>query len=330
MALAALLLSVQSASAAGTVDPSVSCSLKKQSATLQAFTCLTKSRIAEIRGGTFDPAPCGARLTTRFQKQDDSGNCPTTGDAPVAFQGALDAEALLASTLDGDPEIVTRIQNTVRFAGCAASLIARSIRRGPFWAYVTTLEACYNIWEPVETGSLGYGYAYLAHAELAGMGRMQGMVGGNLSHADLTGNYIEWAAGVDFTNANLTEVKFEYGDISGADLTGADMTNLSGEQMISCDATLPPGWLCVEQVALAGSNLRFALVGPKAWLFGVNLSLSDLSGANLSSANLGYANLGGANLSGVTWSSTNCPDYTNSDANGGTCCGHHYGDPPAS
>jgi uncharacterized protein YjbI with pentapeptide repeats len=34
------------------------------------------------------------------------------------------------------------------------------------------------------------------------------------------------------------------------------------------------------------------------------------------------ANLTGANLSKVIWSSTNCPDGTNSNNHGNTCLGH--------
>lgn len=43
---------------------------------------------------------------------------------------------------------------------------------------------------------------------------------------------------------------------------------------------------------------------------------------------MGNADLGGADgldlagITGVTWSNTLCPDYTNSDDNGGTCEGH--------
>ena len=43
---------------------------------------------------------------------------------------------------------------------------------------------------------------------------------------------------------------------------------------------------------------------------------------------MGNADLGGADgldladITGMTWSNTLCPDYTNSDDNGGTCEGH--------
>jgi len=60
---------------------------------------------------------------------------------------------------------------------------------------------------------------------------------------------------------------------------------------------------------------------------GAKLSGADLGGANLNRANLSGANLSGtdlaaANLNNVTWSSTVCPDGTNSDNDGNSCLGH--------
>jgi uncharacterized protein YjbI with pentapeptide repeats len=46
---------------------------------------------------------------------------------------------------------------------------------------------------------------------------------------------------------------------------------------------------------------------------------ANLSGADLASAKLSGANPSGANLTGVQWSDTLCPDYTNSNVDGGTC-----------
>ena len=47
----------------------------------------------------------------------------------------------------------------------------------------------------------------------------------------------------------------------------------------------------------------------------------DLADCTLTSTLTG-ANLTGANLTGVTWSSTTCPDGTNSNNDSGTCSGH--------
>jgi YVTN family beta-propeller protein len=90
--------------------------------------------------------------------------------------------------------------------------------------------------------------------------------------------------GCNLKGANLTNA-----NLSGANLSGA---NLSGAN-------------------LSGTNLT-----------GANLTGANLSGANLSGANLSGADLSGAKLSGVIWSTTTCPDGTNSNADGGTCLGH--------
>ena len=51
-----------------------------------------------------------------------------------------------------------------------------------------------------------------------------------------------------------------------------------------------------------------------------DLSGVDLSGANLKGANLEGANLENANLTWVSWFRTTCPDGTNSNDSGDTCC----------
>lgn len=335
IALAPFLLSVvfvREASSAGMVTPSVRCSLMKQAAVTKAFGCVTKARIALVAGGSFDTAPCSDRLTRVFAKEEAKGTCPVTGDAASAFQETLDAEAVLAAALDGDPDAVPRIKGTVRFVRCAFSLVARTIRDSYFYAAVNSLVACYNIWDPVETGSLGDVYAYFPGLEMAGSGRMpQRLVGGNFSGADLAETIFELATNVDFTNANLANASFWNGDVTGSDFTGADLTGLSAVGMKGCDATLPTGWSCVEQVELEDSGTkRYAMVGPHADLLAADFRSSDLSGANLGFADLTAADFGGATLAGVIWSSTTCPDSTSSDANGGTCCGHHVGSAPAS
>jgi uncharacterized protein YjbI with pentapeptide repeats len=63
---------------------------------------------------------------------------------------------------------------------------------------------------------------------------------------------------------------------------------------------------------------------------GGDLRQCDLSGADLASADLNGANLGNTDLSGATldsvgWDSTTCPDETNSNDVGGTCCNNMAG-----
>jgi uncharacterized protein YjbI with pentapeptide repeats len=57
-------------------------------------------------------------------------------------------------------------------------------------------------------------------------------------------------------------------------------------------------------------------------LAGAGLTGANLNRANLTGADLSGANLAAANLNRVIWSSTICPDGTNSNNDGNTCLGH--------
>jgi uncharacterized protein YjbI with pentapeptide repeats len=104
------------------------------------------------------------------------------------------------------------------------------------------------------------------------------------------------------------------------------------------------------QSAFPNVDFRTALIQPKSGFRGANLTGANFSnltldqvhfiaqgenpavpanvtGANFSGVHFLNANLGGTdfstvNLTGATWTATTCPDYTNSDDNGGTCIGH--------
>jgi uncharacterized protein YjbI with pentapeptide repeats len=52
------------------------------------------------------------------------------------------------------------------------------------------------------------------------------------------------------------------------------------------------------------------------------LTNADLSSVDFTNTFLGQTDFTGTTRTGVIWSNTTCPDYTNSDANGGTCEGH--------
>ena len=89
--------------------------------------------------------------------------------------------------------------------------------------------------------------------------------------------------------------------------------------------------LSMAGLSLKGANLSYAnLAGTEldhANLTGANLSKATLANADLTNANLTGANLAGATLrgaiiKGVTWSSTTCPDGSNSSKDHGTCVGH--------
>ena len=76
-------------------------------------------------------------------------------------------------------------------------------------------------------------------------------------------------------------------------------------------------WFLGKDAILIGANLT-----------GANLAYADLTSAHLAITDLSGAFLAGANLTGVVWSHTICPDGTNSDNNGFTCCGHLNGAVP--
>lgn len=109
------------------------------------------------------------------------------------------------------------------------------------------------------------------------------------------------------------------GDLAGRDLTAASISgvDLAGRDLHGADLTAAD----LGAARLAGADLSGAV------LEGANLNGADLAGANLSGAKLGGAGLLGANLEGadlgdVQWASTQCPDGSDSEANGGTCEGH--------
>ncbi len=117
------------------------------------------------------------------------------------------------------------------------------------------------------------------------------------------------STGVDFpgsTSPSSTEIVLSCHAFAGCNMSGLD---LSGAELDFIDLT---------GANLSGDNLTNA-----------DLRGADLSGANLNKANLTNADLGGGvtitadtNFNKVTWSSTTCPDGTNSDNDGGTCVGH--------
>jgi hypothetical protein len=98
-----------------------------------------------------------------------------------------------------------------------------------------------------------------------------------------------------------------------------DGANLEEAQLFECD---------LSHADLEGTNLRGALLS-LAILSSAFLTGADLTGANLSEATLQGAFMDNVDVSGVTWDGTTCPDGTNSDDDGLTCCGHLIGTPRA-
>jgi uncharacterized protein YjbI with pentapeptide repeats len=73
----------------------------------------------------------------------------------------------------------------------------------------------------------------------------------------------------------------------------------------------------LQKAPLSHADLSYAV------LTSAKLNDADLAGANLTGAMLTKAVLSGANLDGATWSSTTCPDGTNSNQVGDSCSGVH-------
>jgi hypothetical protein len=116
---------------------------------------------------------------------------------------------------------------------------------------------------------------------------------------DLTRYARQKNGGLILKNANLSGCYLPGANLSDANATNANLAGiyLAGGSMARANLTQ--------------ANLRNAV------LTGVNLT-----NATLRQANLTGATLAGATLAGVVWSSTICPDGTNSNSNGGTCEGH--------
>jgi uncharacterized protein YjbI with pentapeptide repeats len=136
-------------------------------------------------------------------------------------------------------------------------------------------------------------------------------------------------AGADLTGAVLTGAYLE-----GTDLTGASLTGVTTGAVAGVPASLPADWLLASgylvgpATSLADARLPFAdLVGADvsgddldgAILYGSDMTGADLAGSDLTDANADGVTLTGSDLSGVTWSTSTCPDGTDSDNDGGTC-----------
>ena len=110
-------------------------------------------------------------------------------------------------------------------------------------------------------------------------------------------------AGQDFrTRAKaLMDQDLQRGDLSGANLSGMDMsgealrfTNFSNATMVGTDLRRAR----LNDANLSGADLTQARLGSASLAY-ANLSGANLSGARLGSADLRYANLSGANLTGA-------------------------------
>ena len=109
-------------------------------------------------------------------------------------------------------------------------------------------------------------------------------------------------AGVDLSGPIAMGGYFVGVNLSATDLTGANLSDGDFQDAYLRDANLTAAVL--QRTQLDGANLRRAV-----------LTDADLTDARLTDAHLVDA----------VWSNTTCPDASNSDDHGGTCCGHLAG-----
>lgn len=191
--------------------------------------------------------------------------------------------------------------------------------------------------------------APLASADLTGANlsgtNLQGASLSSVADANLTSAYLYGAHLylADLTGADLSDANLSWADLFGATLTGADMAGTTLAHVASGGITgsplsLPAPWLLrdgcligpgallanasltganLSNADLAGANLTHAYLSTASFvnsnLTGADLTGADASAANFSQANLTSATLSGTSLSGAIWSSTTCPDGSNSD-----------------
>lgn len=96
--------------------------------------------------------------------------------------------------------------------------------------------------------------------------------------------------GSNLTNTNFSDITVTNLQIYGSDMTGADFSNGVFTTLIVTEGT--------------------------------TVGNADFTDAQFTDSILIGTDFSGATLTGSTWNNTECPDGTNSDANGNTCLGH--------
>jgi len=119
----------------------------------------------------------------------------------------------------------------------------------------------------------------------------------NLTNTNFSGSQLGSLSSPEFEGSTGTNTDFSSTNLKGANFTGV---NLSGTKFRGADLTFN---------ARSNSYTFFAQA---------TLNNPDFTNANLT----GVQALDTATLTSPVWSNTTCPDFTNSDANGGTCVGH--------
>ena len=186
-------------------------------------------------------------------------------------------------------------------------------------------------------------------ADLRLVNRWDPRSGAQFTGEEDTGNFSDaWMESADLRAAALPNSVFDRAFLGNTDLRGSDFSNSSFVDANKTSALLATtftdatmdgsvlnhgrGW--VNFVRTSCINCQMAAVFlvdsdfTDANLTGANFRHATVKAGSLVNVNFTDADLGGvdgidlADVTGAIWSNTLCPDFTNSDDNGGTCVGH--------
>lgn len=279
-------------------------------------------------------------------------------DANLA--GASFAGAYLGNVSMNRSDVTNVDFSTTELRGVAAGgLVSCPLAIPPGWVCISNhlvgpvMAATDYVLDGLDLAGLDLSEATFQGASLVGAN----LEGANLSLAQLSGGDF---SNSNLTNANLEEVELLDAILDGANLTGVELDliirnypyqglyeyrRISARNLTACPASLqsPPytctngslvgPYMTLDGIDFTGMDLSDRDLKRASMraviLVNVDLSETDMHHVDFTDANLTGANVAGADFYETVWSNTVCPDGTSSNDNGGSCAGHHVGDPPA-
>ena len=163
-------------------------------------------------------------------------------------------------------------------------------------------------WECISGNLIGPD-AFLADADLSGLD-LSGMNLAEINFLDAN------LTGVNFAGTNLSSANLNGANLTGVDLSTATLTNVQGNLLAACPASLPAGWGCRANT----------LVGPTANIRQIQFDNLDFSGLDLTNAmfyicDLTGVTFAGADLTNIDFYLSTCPDGYKLDSLS-SCCTH--------